>query len=181
MSHIVLGPHFTRSWQCHSQRPICHNGTSSPSTSPTPLNGRQSDHTMWTSSPTKRSPTSSGWTWARYMLHCLCPNHKKNTCEHHRLVDPSCIPFNQVIDHMSVVDKRDVKTALTATVHAMNNMCFSRSRTAYQAVFGRQPRLPDNVLEDETVLASPRRMRRQTTRPCAPRWLVVKPSSVWQT
>ena len=64
------------------------------------------------------------------------------------------LTLEKVIDHMGVVDKRDVKTALTATVHAMNNMCFSRGRTAYQAVFGRQPRLPDNVLEDETVLAS---------------------------
>ncbi|CAK9031626.1 unnamed protein product, partial [Durusdinium trenchii] len=64
------------------------------------------------------------------------------------------LTLEKVIDHMGVVDKRDVKTALTATAHAMNNMCLSRGRTAYQAVFGRQPRLPDNVLEDETVLAS---------------------------
>ena len=64
------------------------------------------------------------------------------------------LTLEKVIDHMGVVDRRDVRTALTSTVHAMNNMCFSRGRTAYQAVFGRQPRLPDSVLEDETVLAS---------------------------
>ena len=43
---------------------------------------------------------------------------------------------------------------LPLAVHAMNSFTFTRGRTAYQAVFGRIPRLPGGLFTDDHSLAS---------------------------
>ena len=62
--------------------------------------------------------------------------------------------LEKIIDNMAISTIPDAKTALTAACHAVNNMAFARGRSAYQAVFGRTPKLNDDVLTDDTVLAS---------------------------
>ena len=64
------------------------------------------------------------------------------------------ITVERLVDQFAVVSLQDVPTILIAACHASNQMAYSRGRSAYQAVFGRVPRLADDVLTDENVLSS---------------------------
>ena len=64
-----------------------------------------------------------------------------------------CI-LEKLIDQWTVLDLEQFNRILPLAVHAMNSFTFTRGRTAYQAVFGRIPRLPGGLFTDDHSLAS---------------------------
>ena len=64
------------------------------------------------------------------------------------------LTIEKLTDQFGVNTLEEVPTIITAALHAANSSTFTRGRTAYQAVFGRIPRMPDAVLSNETCLAS---------------------------
>ena len=62
--------------------------------------------------------------------------------------------FEKLVDQWSITTNEQASVALTAALHALNSSTYSRGRTAYQAVFGRIPRLPAGILSDDRTLAS---------------------------
>ena len=64
-----------------------------------------------------------------------------------------CI-LEKLIDQWAVLDLEQFNRILPLAIHAMNSFTFTRGRTAYQAVFGRIPRLPGGLFTDDNSLAS---------------------------
>lgn len=64
------------------------------------------------------------------------------------------ISIEKLIDQFSTLTLAEVPVTLIQACHAMNSLAFTRGRSAYQAVFGRLPRLPDDVLTDGQVLST---------------------------
>ncbi|CAK9109800.1 unnamed protein product, partial [Durusdinium trenchii] len=64
------------------------------------------------------------------------------------------LTIEKLVDQFATVEPEDIPRILIGACHASNNMVYSRGRSAYQAVFGRQPRLPNDVLSDDHVLSS---------------------------
>ena len=64
------------------------------------------------------------------------------------------LTLEKVIDQLGVVSLDQVPTVLTQACHSINSLPFTRGRSGYQAVFGRTPRLPDDVLTDTQVLST---------------------------
>ena len=64
-----------------------------------------------------------------------------------------CI-LEKLIDQWTVLDLEQFNYILPLAIHAMNSFTFTRGRTAYQAVFGRIPRLPGGLFTDDHSLAS---------------------------
>ncbi|CAK9010797.1 unnamed protein product [Durusdinium trenchii] len=64
------------------------------------------------------------------------------------------LTIERLIDQFAIVDLADVPLILVQACHACNTMAFTRRRSAYQAVFGRVPRLPNDVLTDGQVLST---------------------------
>ena len=64
-----------------------------------------------------------------------------------------CI-LEKLIDQHASSTTDELELLLAPALHAVNSSTFTRGRTAFQAVFGRVPRLPGGLLTDETSLAS---------------------------
>ena len=64
-----------------------------------------------------------------------------------------CI-LEKLIDQHAASTTDELELLLAPALHAVNSSTFTRGRTAFQAVFGRVPRLPGGLLTDETSLAS---------------------------
>ncbi|CAK9114796.1 Protease Do-like 9 [Durusdinium trenchii] len=64
------------------------------------------------------------------------------------------LTIERLIDQFAIVDLADVPLILVQACHACNTMAFTRGRSAYQAVSGRVPRLPNDVLTDGQVLST---------------------------
>ena len=64
------------------------------------------------------------------------------------------LTLEKVIDQLGVVSLDQVPTVLIQACHSINSLPFTRGRSGYQAVFGRTPRLPDDVLTDTQVLST---------------------------
>ena len=64
------------------------------------------------------------------------------------------LTIERLIDQFAISSLPDVPSILIAACHATNQMAYTRGRSAYQAVFGRIPRLPDDVLTDDQVLST---------------------------
>ena len=64
------------------------------------------------------------------------------------------VTIERLIDQFAVVEIADVPSILIAACHATNQMAYTRGRSAYQAVFGRVPRLSNDLLTDGTTLTS---------------------------
>ena len=62
--------------------------------------------------------------------------------------------LEKLIDQFAATTIEECSTLLMASCHAINSTIHTHGRSAYQAVFGRQPRLPDSNFSDPTVLAS---------------------------
>ena len=64
------------------------------------------------------------------------------------------LTIEKLTDQFGISTLEEVPLIITSALHAANSSTFTRGRTAYQAVFGRIPRMPDAVLANETCLAS---------------------------
>ena len=64
-----------------------------------------------------------------------------------------CI-LEKLIDQRAASTTDHLEQLLPPALHAVNSSTFTRGRTAFQAVFGRVPRLPGGLLTDETGIAS---------------------------
>ena len=64
-----------------------------------------------------------------------------------------CI-LEKLIDQHAASTTDHLEQLLAPALHAVNSSTFTRGRTAFQAVFGRVPRLPGGLLTDETGIAS---------------------------
>ena len=64
------------------------------------------------------------------------------------------LTIEKLVDQFAVTTQEHLPGILIGACHASNNMAYSRGRSAYQAVFGRQPRLPNDILTDDKVLSS---------------------------
>lgn len=62
--------------------------------------------------------------------------------------------LEKLIDQFAVYDVDTLEKILPSAWHAINSSTFTRGRTAYQAVFGRIPRLPGGVFNDDTAITS---------------------------
>lgn len=62
--------------------------------------------------------------------------------------------LEKLIDTFAAAQADQCHTLLTATCHALNSGIHTHGRSAYQAVFGRVPRLPDSNFSDNLVLAT---------------------------
>ena len=64
-----------------------------------------------------------------------------------------CI-LEKLIDQFAASTPEQLEQLLAPALHAINASTFTRGRTAFQAVFGRVPRLPGGVLTDNMALSS---------------------------
>jgi len=62
--------------------------------------------------------------------------------------------LEKLIDQFGAVSIDECSTLLAASVHAINSGIHTHGRSAYQAVFGRQPRLANSNFNDPGVLSS---------------------------
>ena len=62
--------------------------------------------------------------------------------------------MEKLIDQWAAQTEDDVEYLLTPALHALNSSTFTRGRTAYQAVFGRVPRLPGGIITDDNAITS---------------------------
>ena len=62
--------------------------------------------------------------------------------------------LEKLIDQFGAVSIDECSTLLAASVHAINSGIHTHGRSAYQAVFGRQPRLANSNFNDPMVLSS---------------------------
>ena len=62
--------------------------------------------------------------------------------------------MEKLIDQWAAQTEDDVEYLLTPALHALNSSTFTRGRTAYQAVFGRIPRLPGGIITDDNAITS---------------------------
>ena len=62
--------------------------------------------------------------------------------------------MERLIDQWAAESIEDVEFLLAPALHALNSSTFTRGRTAFQAVFGRIPRLPGGLFTDETSITS---------------------------
>ena len=62
--------------------------------------------------------------------------------------------LEKLVDHFAAFTAEQLGQLLAPALHAINSSTFTRGRTAFQAVFGRIPRLPGGVLTDPSTLAS---------------------------
>ena len=62
--------------------------------------------------------------------------------------------MERLIDQWGAATPEEVDQLLAPALHAVNSFVFNHGRSAFQAVFGRIPRLPGGVLSDQTALAS---------------------------
>ena len=62
--------------------------------------------------------------------------------------------LEKLIDQFAAHDITQCHTLLTAACHALNSGIYTHGRSAYQAVFGRVPRLPDSTFSDPMVFAT---------------------------
>ena len=62
--------------------------------------------------------------------------------------------LEKLIDQYAASTADQLEQLLAPALHAINSSTFTRGRTAFQAVFGRIPRLPGGVLADNVGLAS---------------------------
>ncbi|CAE7445643.1 RE2 [Symbiodinium sp. CCMP2592] len=62
--------------------------------------------------------------------------------------------LNRVVDSMAAATPEDLEMAVDATTHAINSMPRSRGLSAYAIVFGRIPRVPAELLTDDSSLAA---------------------------
>ncbi|CAE7750496.1 RE2 [Symbiodinium sp. CCMP2592] len=61
--------------------------------------------------------------------------------------------LEKLVDTFAATEVADIRLLLAPALHAVNSMTLSRGRSAYQAVFGRVPRLPGGLLTDSNSLA----------------------------
>ena len=61
--------------------------------------------------------------------------------------------LEKLVDTFAATGHGDLRLLLAPALHACNSMILSRGRSAYQAVFGRVPRLPGGLLTDANALA----------------------------
>ena len=62
--------------------------------------------------------------------------------------------MERLIDQWAAQSIEDVEFLLAPALHALNSSTFTRGRTAFQAVFGRIPRIPGGLFTDETSITS---------------------------
>ena len=62
--------------------------------------------------------------------------------------------LEKLVDTFAATSVTDIKLLLAPALHAVNSMTLSRGRSAFQAVFGRVPRLPGGLLSDFNVLSA---------------------------
>ena len=62
--------------------------------------------------------------------------------------------MEKLVDTFAATSVTDIKLLLAPVLHAVNSMTLSRGRSAFQAVFGRVPRLPGGLLTDFNVLTA---------------------------
>lgn len=62
--------------------------------------------------------------------------------------------LEKLIDQFAAYTADQLEQLLAPALHAINSSTFTRGRTAYQAVFGRVPRLPGGMLTDNLAIAS---------------------------
>ena len=62
--------------------------------------------------------------------------------------------LEKLVDQFTATTIDECSTLLAAACHAINTGIHTHGRSAYQAVFGRQPRLPDSNFSDPMVLSS---------------------------
>ena len=85
--------------------------------------------------------------------HCPAEAHWTIGAVERRNATLRCI-LEKLIDQWTVLDLEQFNRILPLATHAMNSFTFTRGRTAYQAVFGRIPRLPGGLFTDDCSLAS---------------------------
>ena len=61
--------------------------------------------------------------------------------------------IEKLVDTFAAVGVKDLELLLAPALHAVNSMTLSRGRSAFQAVFGKVPRLPGGLLTDPSSLA----------------------------
>ena len=64
------------------------------------------------------------------------------------------IVMEKLIDQWAAKTSEDVEFLLTPALHALNSSTFTRGRRAFQAGFGRVPRLPGGVITDDTSITT---------------------------
>lgn len=62
--------------------------------------------------------------------------------------------LEKLVDQFAVYDIEMLEHIIPPALHAVNSSTFTRGRTAYQAVFGRIPRLPGGILTDDTGITT---------------------------
>ncbi len=62
--------------------------------------------------------------------------------------------LEKLVDQFTAVTMDECSTLLAAACHAINTGIHTHGRSAYQAVFGRQPRLTNSNFNDPMVLSS---------------------------
>ncbi|CAE7284877.1 GIP, partial [Symbiodinium necroappetens] len=62
--------------------------------------------------------------------------------------------IEKLVDTFAATDVTEMQLLLAPALHAVNSMVLTRGRSAYQAVFGRVPRLPGGLFSDSHALAT---------------------------
>ena len=62
--------------------------------------------------------------------------------------------LEKLVDTFAATGVEDIRLLLAPALHAVNSMTLSRGRSAFQAVFGRVPRLPGGLFTDYNSLAT---------------------------
>ena len=62
--------------------------------------------------------------------------------------------IERLVDTFAATDVTEMQLLLAPALHAVNSMVLTRGRSAYQAVFGRVPRLPGGLFSDSHALAT---------------------------
>ena len=62
--------------------------------------------------------------------------------------------LEKLVDQFAITDVESLDKILPLALHAVNSSTFTRGRTAYQAVFGRIPRLPGGLFTDDFAITS---------------------------
>ena len=75
----------------------------------------------------------------------LTPRPTGNSAESHNAAFRMIL--ERVIDEKAVIDARAMDLAILSALHAKNSHVKQAGRTAYQAAFGRVPRIPGELLD----------------------------------
>ncbi|CAE7209411.1 unnamed protein product [Symbiodinium sp. CCMP2592] len=62
--------------------------------------------------------------------------------------------LEKLVDTFAATNVKDIELLIAPALHAANSLILTRGRSAYQAVFGRTPRLPGGLFSDSNALAT---------------------------